>query len=142
MLLATKAHFWGLILIQLYQVLKIALLLHCQVLASWVHHLIRGLVLGKMTYSLILLLAWFYCFSMRMYIVYKLDLMLCRLHNYLWASHFEQLFDRPSNPPNNAFGQPVQFSSALQNSGAFGVANFPSASAVVVGGVFMSYCRS
>lgn len=41
---------------------------------------------------------------------------------------------RPSNPPNNVFGQPVQSSSPLQNSSAFGMTNFPSTSAVAVGG--------
>lgn len=55
MLLATKAHLQGLTLFQFYQVLKIALLLHCQVLVSWVHLLIWDLVQGKTTNSLILL---------------------------------------------------------------------------------------
>ncbi|XP_038885751.1 zinc finger CCCH domain-containing protein 16-like [Benincasa hispida] len=49
---------------------------------------------------------------------------------------------RPSNPPNSVFGQPVQFSSPLQNLSAFGMTNFPSTSVVAVGGAFLNHCRS
>ncbi|XP_023005678.1 zinc finger CCCH domain-containing protein 16 isoform X2 [Cucurbita maxima] len=49
---------------------------------------------------------------------------------------------RPSNPPNNAFGQPVQFSSSPENSSAFGATNFPSTNAGAVGGVFGSQVPS
>ncbi|XP_023520667.1 zinc finger CCCH domain-containing protein 16 [Cucurbita pepo subsp. pepo] len=49
---------------------------------------------------------------------------------------------RPSNPPNNAFGQPVQFSSSPENSSTFGATNFPSTNAGAVGGVFGSQVPS
>lgn len=43
---------------------------------------------------------------------------------------------RPSIPPNNAFGQPVQFPSLQppQNLSSFGVTNFPSTNALAIGG--------